>query len=186
MCARNRRAGFTLVELVLAIAIVGVAVAAAMGAIVTIARHSADPMARQQAQLIAEAYLEEILLKRFYDPNTGTVCPAPEGTRGEYNNVCDYRNISAQAPASQTGAAISELAAYRVTVTVSPNSNPGNQAIVINLGSLSNDYGAGLIRVLRVDVEVTGPGDTVVRLTGYRTNYSCNTTIGPDQCRPLS
>jgi MSHA pilin protein MshD len=184
MCARNRRAGFTLVELVLAIAIVGVAVAAAMSVVVTLTRHSADPMTGQQAQLIAEAYLEEILLKRFYDPNTGTVCPAPEGTRGEYNNVCDYRNIAAQAPASQSGAAIAALAAYRVTVTVSPN--PGTPTAAINLGPLSNDYGAGLIRVLRVDVEVTGPGDTVARLTGYRTNYSCNATIGPDQCRPLS
>jgi MSHA pilin protein MshD len=155
MCARRSRAGFTLVELIVAIAIVGIAVAAAMSAVVTITRHSADPMTRQQAQLIAEAYLEEILLKRFYDPNTGTVCPAPEGTRGEYNNVCDYRNIAAQAPASQTGTAIAALAAYQVTVTVSPN--PGDATAAVSLGPLSNDYGGGFIRVLRVDVVVTGP-----------------------------
>jgi MSHA pilin protein MshD len=183
MCAPNSRAGFTLVELVLAIVIVSIAVISVMTVFVVTTQHSADPMTRQQAQLIAEAYLEEILLKRFYDPDTSTVCPAPEGTRGEYDNVCDYRNIANAAPQNQFGAAIAELAAYRVTVTVSPN--PAAPAAAVSLGTLTNDYGSGFIRVLRVDVEVTGPGDAVARLTGYRTNYTCDATIGPDLCRPL-
>jgi type II secretory pathway pseudopilin PulG len=184
MCARRSRAGSTLVELIVAITIMSIAVLAVMTVVVATTGSSADPMTRQQAQLIAEAYLEEILLKKFYDPDTGTICPAPEGTRGEYDNVCDYRNISAAAPQTQFGAPITELSAYRVTVTVSPN--PLNTAAAVNLGPLSNDYVGGFIRVLRVDVSVTGPGGAAANLTGYRTNYTCNATIGPDLCRPLT
>ena len=184
MCAPSSRAGFTLVELIVAIAIVSVAVVSAMAVLTVTSQHSADPMTRQQAQLVAEAYLEEILLKQFYDPNTGTVCPAPEGTRGEYNNVCDYRNIANAPPASQFGAALTGLGDYRVTVTISPS--PAAPSAAVSLGPLANDYGGGFIRVLRVDVVVTGPGDAIARLTGYRTNYKCNATMGPDLCRPLS
>jgi MSHA pilin protein MshD len=181
-CSRSR-AGFTLVEVVITIAIVGIALMSVLSVYLVAGRHSADPMTRQQAQLIAEAYLEEILLKRFYDADTGTVCPAPEASRGDFDNVCDYRNISNAAPENQFGTAINQLASYRVTVTVSPN--PGAPTAAVSLGTLANDYVGGFIRVLRVDVVVTGPGDATARLTGYRTNYTCNATIGPDLCRPL-
>jgi MSHA pilin protein MshD len=177
-------AGFTLVEVIVAIAVIGVALASVMAVYVVAGRRSADPMTRQQAQLVAEAYLEEILLKRFYDADTGTICPAPEASRGDFDNVCDYRNIANAAPQNQFGAAIAELADYRVTVTVSPS--PADPAAAVSLGTLANNYGAGFIRVLRVDVTVTGPGGAAVQLTGYRTNYTCNATIGPNLCRPLT
>ena len=178
-----REHGATLIELIISIVVISIAASAVLGLLSGSVGRSADAMVMAQAVSIAEAYLEEILLKRFYDPDTSTVCPAPEGTRGEYDNVCDYRNIANAAPQNQFGAAIAELAAYQVTVTVSPS--PAAPAAAVSLGTLTNDYGSGFIRVLRVDVEVTGPGDAVARLTGYRTNYTCNATIGPDLCRPL-
>lgn len=186
MCKYRCRsgAGFTLMEVVITIAVMGIALASVLTVYTVTGEHSADPMTRQQAQLIAEAYMEEILLKRFYDADTGNVCPAPEGARGDFDNVCDYRNITSAAPQNQFGAAIAELAAYRVTVVVSPN--PADPTAAVSLGTLTNNYGSGFIRVLRVDVTVTGPGNAVARLTGYRTNYTCNATIGPDLCRPLT
>jgi MSHA pilin protein MshD len=163
MCTEPRRrcAGFTLVELIVAIVIVGIAIAAVTSVFVVTTQHSADPMARQQAQLIAEAYLDEILLQRFWDPDTNTVCPAPEATRSAYDNVCDYHNAAAQPAADQFG---NLIAGYTVLVTVTRDGT-------VTLNGLDN---GPAIRVMRVDVAVTGPDNTVMQLSGYRTNYECN------------
>ena len=51
----------------------------------------------------------------------------------------------------------------------------------VTLNGLNN---ASVIRVLQVDVTVTGPGSTSITLTGYRTNYECNVS-GDSGCKPL-
>jgi MSHA pilin protein MshD len=174
MCtnAANRVAGVTLIELVMAIAIIGIAMAGVMTLFMVTSRNSAEPMVQEQAQLVAESYLDEILLKKFYDPDTDSVCPAAEASRANYDNVCDY-NLASHPPADQFGTAIAELSAYRVVVAVT---NAG-----VTLGTVNN---TGAIRVLRVDVTVTGPGNASVTLTGYRTNYECNAAADPG-CKPL-
>jgi len=63
----RRTAGVTLVELIIAIVVVGIALAAIMSVFVVTTHHSADPMLRVQAQILAEGYLDEVLLKKFYD-----------------------------------------------------------------------------------------------------------------------
>ena len=181
------RRGFSLVELVMAIAVMGIVLAGAVALFSTTARHSADAMVQEQAQMVAEAYLDEILIKRFYDPDTNTVCPAPEGTgRGAYDNVCDYNNINGdggapgEAPRDQFGNAIAGLSAYTVQVTVTTAGAsitgvaPGPTNVTID--------NSGAIRVMRVDVSVTGPADVGVVLTGYRTNYQCN-LAGDAECK---
>lgn len=178
--AVRARRGFSLVELVLAIVVMGIALAAATTLFVVTTRHSADPMIQQQAQLIAESYLDEILIKRFYDPDTGNVCPAAEGGgRSAYDNVCDYNNINGdggapgEAPRDQFGTAIAALSGYTVQVTVD------------NAASLNGTTNADGIKVLRVDVTVTGPGGASVTLSGYRTNYECNSAAALDpECKP--
>lgn len=164
------RRGFSLIELVMAIAVLGIAVAAAATTVVSITRHSADPMILQQAQLIAEAYLDEILIKRFYDPETNTVCTGTTAgeTRSTYDNVCDYNALPDTVVRDQQGVAVAALAAYTVQVTVN---NVG-----VSLNGLNNTAPTAQIRVLLVTVTVTGPGNTSVVLNGYRTNYECNTT----------
>ena len=170
MHAKRRARGFTLIEVIIAIVIVGISLTAVMSVFIVTAQHSADPMARQQAQMIAEAYLDEILLKRFYDPDSNSVCPGPEGSRSAFDNVCDYNGLS-QAPTDQTGAAISALSAYNVAVTVDSGS--------VDLNGVNN---SGVTRVLLVTVTVTGPNNTSVTLASYRTNYECN-TAGDPECK---
>jgi MSHA pilin protein MshD len=174
MCTERRCAGFTLVELIVAIVIVGISIAAVASVFVVTTQHSADPMARQQAQLIAEAYLDEILLKRFWDPDTNTVCPPAEGARSDYDNVCDYHSGGPQAAADQFG---NVIAGYTVQVTVVRDN-------LFNLNSLGNGPAGNEIRLLRVDVAVTGPNNVVAELSGYRTNYECNAPADPG-CKPL-
>jgi MSHA pilin protein MshD len=177
--------GLSLLELIMAIVVVGVGVVGMLGALNLTAGHSADPMIERQAQLVAEAYLEEILLKKFVDPEDDRVCPAPEGGgRSAWDNVCDYAGLSDSPPRDQLGTGLAALAGYTVAVTVTPSA--ASPAGAVALGPLANDYGAGYIRVLRVDVTVTGPAGTSVALTGYRTHYRCNATLAPGRCRPLT
>lgn len=184
---RGRARGVSLVELIVAIVIVGVAVAGILSVMNLTTQRSADPLVRQQAQLIAEAYLEEILLKAFYDAESGTVCPAAEASRDLYDNVCDYHVLNDNTGArNQFGTLVTGLSGYNVAVTVTPNATDTTGAVT--LGALTNDYTNGYIRVLRVDVVVTHdsfPGVSVP-LTGYRTHYTCNATIAVGLCRPLT
>jgi len=171
--------GVTLVELVLYIAVVSVGLAGILLVMNATTRHSADPMIQQQALLIAESYLEEILHKRFRDESpapASTVCPAPEvAGRAAYDNVCDYHNLNDSAGAvDQLGNVVTGLTAYNVSVTVT-----GVTGDATALGPAGNQVtNSGALRVLRVDVEVTHddvPGFQM-RLTGYRTNYYCSDT----------
>lgn len=70
-----RQRGVTLVELVIAIVIVGIAAAALYSAMASITARSADPLLRQQSLMIAEACMEEILGHPFVDLDT-VGCPA--------------------------------------------------------------------------------------------------------------
>lgn len=179
MYARPARGehGFTLVELIIAMVIVGISLAAVLSVFVITAQHSADPVARQQAQMIAESYLDEILIKRFYDPDTSSVCPANEGSRSLFDNVCDYNALN-QAPTDQAGTAIAALSAYNVQVTVNIDVPP-----TVGAPDLNGTNNTGVIRVMLVTVTVTGPGNTSVTLNSYRTNYECN-TVGDPECKP--
>jgi MSHA pilin protein MshD len=168
---QKRQAGLSLMDTLLAIIVVSVAVTAVISVFTITVQHSADPMTQQQAQFVAEAYLEEILLKKFYDPNSNTVCPAPEASRSLYDNVCDYNGLN-QAPTDQFGNAFSSLSAYNVQVTVTRDNT-------VTLNGLTNGAAANEIRVLRVDVTVTGPNKANAALSGYRTNYNCNVTSDP-------
>lgn len=161
-------------ELVIFIIIVSAASAGILLVMSATTQRSADPMVRQQALLIAESYLEEILHKRFTDPSAGTtqVCPTPEvGGRASYDNVCDYHNLNDNAGViDQLGNAVTGLTAYNVSVTVTGTANDGT--------ALNDINNTGALRVLRVDVEVTHDdiSDFQVRLTGYRANYYCSST----------
>ncbi|RZT10794.1 MSHA pilin protein MshD [Duganella sp. CF402] len=61
----RRQTGLTMIELVLFMVIVGVAAAGIMGVLNIGGSHSADPVRRKQALMVAEALMEEVLLARF-------------------------------------------------------------------------------------------------------------------------
>jgi len=174
----RRAAGVTLIELIVAIVIIAVGITGVLSVFVTTISRSADPMLQQQAQLLAEAYLEEILLKKFFDPETGTVCTltAAGETRITFDNVCDYHNLNNNPPRNQFDLQFPNLdAAYTVGVQV-------DSAAGVALGALNT--AGGVMRVLRVDVTVNGPNNIVSRLSGYKVNYNCQTGLEPG-CAPL-
>lgn len=149
---RARHAGLTLVELIVAIAIIAAGVTAVLAAFAAAATRSADAMSRQQAVAIAESYLEEIALKPFADPD-GVESETP---RSGWDDVDDYDGLTDVGVRDQNGAPIATLSAYTVTVAVTATS------ALTGVPSAS---------ARRIDVTVTGPQGVRVGLTGYRTAY---------------
>ena len=151
----NRQRGVTLVELVIAIVIVGIAAAALYSAMATIGGRSADPLLRQQSLALAEAYLEEVLLQDFLDPTSGSQCPSAPASRLLYDNVCDYAGLVDNGARNAYGEALVGLDGYRVSVGVT--------------SMAWNDLAAS--DVLEVVVTVRDPSGQQLRLGGYRVRH---------------
>jgi MSHA pilin protein MshD len=178
----TRARGFTLAELVLFIAIVGIAVAGVLGAYDHAARDSADPVLKKQALAIAESLLEEIQQMPFTycDPDDPLVATAansaacttaeavgPEAGETRYSantpfdNVNDYHNYNTATEVPPgvkdiSGTPIAGFDTYNVQVTVSNAALPGIAAA----------------ESLLIRVVVTAPGNVAVTLDGYRTRYA--------------
>lgn len=162
MCREHARAesGATLIEMVVSIVIIALVVTGTLLLVQKVAVHSADPMVERQALAVAQAYLEEVLLRPYWDPALGSgagACPTPPASRALYDNVCDYQGLDDAGAADQSGTPVAGLGAYRVRVSVDA---------AATLGGLS---GPG--DVLRVDVRVTHPASVDLRLSGFRARY---------------
>ncbi|GAA3929439.1 prepilin-type N-terminal cleavage/methylation domain-containing protein [Litoribacillus peritrichatus] len=148
--------GMTLVEMVIAIAIAGIAIAGLTSSFSSIVGRTADPMILTQAQISAESLMEEILLKPFADPNTGLVCTTNEAARADKNDVCDYQGYTSSGITDQNDNPVVGLENYDVSVTV-VSSAFGSAPVVPASASLL------------VTVTVTNPLGSDVVLSAYRT-----------------
>jgi MSHA pilin protein MshD len=141
--------GVTLIELVVAITIVSIAAVAVIGAMSVVSARSADAMIRQQGVALAEAYLEEIILKPVVDPDG-----IAETGRANFDDVDDYNGLLDVGAHDQLGNAI--LGSYTVSVAVVPTN------------ALS---GVPSSAARRIDITVTHPAGTNVLLSGYTAGY---------------
>lgn len=147
MSMSNRRTllqrGFTLIEVIIFIVVVGAGLAGILAVSTNAVKGSADPMVRKQAMALADSILEEILQKEFADPDG----VGGETTRATMDDVADYngatKTLFTDWPAS--------LGSYDVAITVT----------AMTLGGVAAQ---------RVVVTVTG-GNNTIAMTGYRTQY---------------
>ncbi len=114
----HRQSGGTLIELVIAIVIISISVSAILMALSTSLAQSADPMIRHQAVSLAEAYLEEIALKPFADPDGVD----GEASRDLFDDVDDYNGLVDVGARDQFNVALADLEDYTVTVAVTASS----------------------------------------------------------------
>jgi len=164
--------GVTLIELIISITVIGIAVTGVLVVIITAARYSADPMTRQQATIVAQSYMEEILGRPFLDDDDNvchpTVITGADYSRTNAINVCDYNGLydtiddpPDYRPRDITGQLMAGLEQYRVDVIITDNAT-------VNLGGLT---GGASQEVLRVEVTVTTPDNFPITLTAYKTNH---------------
>lgn len=182
---KKQYSGFTLIELVVAIVIMSIGVAGFLTLILNTTKNSVDPQIRVQGNAIAQAYLEEIMLSSFCDPDwdhdsdpaTPLDCPNQcassacasckaiglgwtTETRNTFDDVCDYTAISGASVTDRNGLALGTVGDYNVTVTVN------DVGISLNTTATSN---AG--QVVRVDVDVTHTSGTTMQLSSFKANY---------------
>ena len=139
--------GFTLLELITTIVVIAVAAPTLMSVFSSTIQTSADPMFQHQALSIAEAYMEEILLKDF--------AIGPETTRANFDDVRDYNGLTDVGARDQANNLIAGLNDYTISVTV------------VNDGL----NGIAAADSLRIDLTVSHTMIDDILLSGYRVNY---------------
>lgn len=183
---RHGQRGFTIIELVIFIVVIGVAVAGVLGVMNFTTSRSADPQLRKQALVLAEGMLEEVQTARFTfctpdDPAAETAastaeCATPEsvglpaaGTLRPYLNVTDYVSAFGTAQ-TYTSDAVGTVfpAPYTLAVTIAPETALGPAGGLVPSGAVPANMEA-----LRITVTVTYPGQSIT-LVGYRTRYAPN------------
>lgn len=151
--ANNRnQSGVTLIELILSMVIIGIALVGILSVMNLTVGHSADPVVEHQAIAIAEAYLEEIQLQSYSDPDGTTACE----TRASFDDVDDYNAscILTTVVQDQNGNPLANLASYSVSVVVDPPATISG------------------INAKKITVTVSGPGVSSLALVGYKFNQS--------------
>lgn len=151
MCMTRRcQRGFTLVELIIFIVVVGAGLAGILSVSNQVVRTSADPMLTKQSMALAESLMEEILQKDFANPVGGY----SGSNRALFDDVMDYNGyVTATGMVDAQGVAIAGLGGYNASPAVAVLAMPNWNGIP----------------ALRVTVSITGPGGTV-SLVGYRSN----------------
>ncbi|KGF81780.1 hypothetical protein IA69_11025 [Massilia sp. JS1662] len=155
----RRSAGVTLVELIVALVIMGVALAGMVAVYTATTRSSADPVVVQQMQAIADNMMEEILMKPFAATSGQTV-------RVNFDDVRDYNNYDSLTAGvtDVEGNVIAGLERYRVKVDVTTSTDlpgvPSEEALRVT--------------VTVSDMRAVDPNDpnSKLTLTGWRTNPS--------------
>ena len=145
----QKQRGFTLIELIIFIVVVGAGLAGILQVINTTVARSGDPVAIKQAVALADSILEEILQKEYQDPDG--LPNVVEAGRSTFDDVDDYNGIT-QALFTDWPAG---LAAYQVAIAVTATT----------LG------GSSTVPAKQVTVKVSRGANVSVPLSGFRAAY---------------
>ncbi|TDM09473.1 MAG: prepilin-type cleavage/methylation domain-containing protein [Ideonella sp. MAG2] len=142
--------GMSLIELVVAIVILGVGLAGMMLAFSTVAGGSADPVIQRQMQAIADEMLAEISLKPFAPAANAA---ATGCARVNFNDLSDYDGYATSNQiCTIDGVPIPSLANYSVSVSITNvawQTAPSSESVLIKVTVTygNNSYVAFVRRV---------------------------------------
>jgi MSHA pilin protein MshD len=170
-----KQRGLTLIELVITIVVLGIALSALVSALTTGIGRSAQPMWEGKALELTQAYLDEILAKKFDDQTPlggGQVLlagnPCTISTEGQarllFDDLDDYNGVADAPPVLiDTGVDMSRYANYQVDITVVC---AGTQLGVTNASLLTDNTLAK-----RITVSVSVPSGEVRSVSVYKGNF---------------
>lgn len=175
--------GFTLIEMVFFVVIVGTALAGLVSVLASSMKGGADTVSQKQALAIAEAIVEEIALKPFTwcDPDDAHAATATSAAINPLDPLSCATTPEADGPeAGETRATFDNVNDYfGLAVPITPVTDQNNVASFPAGFSLTNltvttEALGGVANARRISVTVTGPGSTSVTLDTYRTPYAPN------------
>ena len=188
--AQRKQKGATLVELVVFIAIIGVALAGVLGVLNYTTKFSASPMLRKQALAIGEALMQEIqqVPFTFCDPNDNNAdtatsaadCansqanlagPSPN-TETRYNQVNSFDNVSDYGGFSMPGGACTGICRIGDNTAIAGLNNYAANVVLANVGGGAAFPNVPNDAAIQITITVTGPASTRVVLRGYRVRYA--------------
>ncbi|MDP4027633.1 MAG: prepilin-type N-terminal cleavage/methylation domain-containing protein [Gallionella sp.] len=156
---RHDQRGLTLIELIMFIVIVSVGLAGILLVINTVVKSSADPVVRKQSIAMADAILEEVLLKAYQNPAGGFIPTNCAVERALFDDASDYTCFDGSTAAKK----ILGDQMIASSTTVLPDTFWAKvevTAVTVSGASMK-----------KVTVTVTDPSNAVYALSGYRGNY---------------
>ncbi len=164
--------GFSLIEVVVAIAAFAIAFSFLIDAFFPRSGASVNPVLQLRSAELAQAYMEEILGKRFDENNAlgsgircgaGPACtavlgPEPGETRATYDDVDDFQDQDGlpDIPTDAFGNVRSAYANYRVLVTIA---------------YAGADISLPNADAKRIDIRVTAPNGDIMDFLVYKGNF---------------
>lgn len=137
--------GFTLIEVLIAVIMVGLAIASLVGANLSFTQANGIGANISTAEFLSEQVRELTALLPVVDPQTGTVTfGAEEGSLADYDDIDDFDGsgdgITFNPPISSTRSTLTDFGSYSQQVTVK-NVNPSNFQQDIS------DHGSDFVRI---------------------------------------
>ncbi|UCF43263.1 MAG: prepilin-type N-terminal cleavage/methylation domain-containing protein [Planctomycetota bacterium] len=114
-----KKTGFTLVEVLVAVILVGLAIACLLAANTSFTNTNAAGLDLSTAEFLSEQIKELTALLPVVDPNTGTDLFGPEeATLADYDDLDDFDEASFSPPINADRQPLSNFAAFTQQVTV--------------------------------------------------------------------
>lgn len=170
---RSHRSAFTLAEVIVSIALMGITLTSALTAVAYAARDRRYTAQMQLGTSLASSLLSEALAQRTSDP-TGAAPPATGSPRTTFNDIFDFANYTDSPPTTRDAALIPNATGWSRTVTV-------QRALVDPVTFTPTITAASTAPLVLVTVTVRSPVGKTYTAAAYR-----STTSLADQSTPLA
>jgi len=155
----NKQLGFSLIELVITIVVLGIALTALSSSLFNAVGKNADPLWQAKATQLSQAYLDEILAMKYQDDSpleggsVGSCAITSETDRSLFDDVDDYHGLSETATFLDTTSGLaSTYSGYNISIQVT---------CVDHLGNTSNNSKL-------IELTVTSPTNESLIFSAYR------------------
>lgn len=134
--------GFSIIEVLIAITLVGIAIASLLAANISFSKANSAGAELSNAEFLLEQIKELTILLPVVDPQTTTSTFGPESaeTLANYDDLDDFDNANFAPPIGSSRAALNNLAGFSQQITVE-NVSP------TNFGQVVSDHSSVFVRV---------------------------------------